>query len=366
MNADVIQTNYDALEAIAQKFGQEAESNTELNGRVQQAVQSLEQGGWEGQGANAFFAEMDQTINPALQRLIHALEEAQSVTLKIKQVIQQAEKEASAPFGGSYAPTGSGQSGTAAGNAASGGAQGTGGRTAGPGLSGSGQSSKTGSGGLSAEQELVRDGVLKAADTAHKGAGVLAALLPAGQRVTRIVESLGFRATGSTIGGLIAGMDAAERGVSTPAAVVDGLAAGAIDFSGVFSSGRTGIVSAVVGVVHGITSAISPEAGKYTAVAADVMPGQVAEKIAVGAIDTADALIRGDHQQLVKHHQQNLDGKYGEVIRGYAIGADAVGAWVTGDSRALNNLSDAAASGKLGPVAEFGDWLGGAAYDLFN
>ncbi len=365
MNADVIQTNYDALEAIAQKFGHEAESNTELNGRVQQAVQALEQGGWEGQGANAFFAEMDQITYPALQRLIQALEEAKSVTIKIKQIIQQAEEEASAPFGGSYAPTGSGQPGAAAGSPASGGAQGTG-RTAGPGLSGSGRSSKAGSGGLTAEQELVRDGFLKAVDTAHKGAGALAALLPAGERVTRIVEGLGFRVTGSTIGGLIAGMDAAERGVSTPAAVVDGLAAGAIDFSGVFSSGRTGVVSAVVGVVHGITSAISPEAGKYTAVAADVMPGQVAEKIAVGAIDTADALIRGDHEQLVKHHQQNLDGKYGEVIRGYAIGAEAVGALVTGDSRALNNLSDAAATGKLGPVAKFGDWLGGAAYDLFH
>jgi WXG100 family type VII secretion target len=365
MNTDVIQANYDALEALAQKFGQEAEANTELNGRVQQAVQALQQGGWEGQGANAFFAEMDQITNPALQRLIHALEEAKSTTLKIKQIIQQAEEEASAPFGGSYAPTGSGQSGAAAGNIASDGMQGTG-RMAGPGLSGSGRSSKTGSGGLTAEQELVRDGVLKAADTAHKGAGVLAALLPAGTRVTRIVESLGFRATGSTIGGLIAGMDAAERGVSTPAAVVDGVAAGAIDFSGVFSSGRTGVVSAVVGVVHGITSAISPEAGKYTAVAADVMPGQVAEKLVVGTIDTADALIRGDHDQLVKHHQQNLDGKYGEVIRGYAIGAEAVGALVTGDSRALNNLSDAAASGKLGPVAKFGDWLGGAAYDLFH
>jgi hypothetical protein len=212
----------------------------------------------------------------------------------------------------------------------------------------------------------VRDGFLKAVDAAHKGAGALAKILPAGERVTRIVDGLGFRVAGSSIGGLIAGMDAAERGVSTPAAVVDGVAAGAIDFSGVFSSGRTGIVSAVVGVVHGVTSAISPEAGKYTAIAADVMPGQVAEKIAVGAIDTADALIRGDTGQLVKHHQQNLDGKYGEVIRGYAIGAEAIGAVVTGDSRALNNLSDAAASGKLGPVAEFGDWLGGAVYDIFH
>jgi WXG100 family type VII secretion target len=365
MNADVIQANYDALEALAEKFGQEAENNTELNGRIQQAVQALQQGGWEGQGSSAFFSEMDSTVYPALQRLINALEEARSVTIKIKQVIEQAEEEASLPFGGSYASSGSSQSGVVAGGAGPGGAPGTG-STASPGPGGGSRSSTTGSDGLTAEQELVRDGLLKGMDAAHKGAGVLAKILPAGERVTRIVEGLGFRVAGSSIGGLIAGMDAAERGVSTPAAVVDGVAAGAIDFSSVFSSGRTGIVSAVVGVVHGITSAISPEAGKYTAIANDVMPGQVAEKIAVGAIDTADALIRGDHDQLVKHHQQNLDGKYGEVIRGYAIGAEAVGAVVTGDSRALNDLSDAAASGKLGPVAEFGDWLGGAVYDWFH
>lgn len=100
MNADVIQANYDALEALATKFGQEAENNSELNGRIQQAVQSLEHGGWQGMGASAFFTEMDGTVYPAVQRLINALEEARSVTLEIKQVIQQAEKEAAAPFGG--------------------------------------------------------------------------------------------------------------------------------------------------------------------------------------------------------------------------------------------------------------------------
>jgi WXG100 family type VII secretion target len=106
MSAEVIQAKYEALEGIAQKFGQQAEVGSEMVGRVQQAVQSLEQGGWAGQGASAFFAEMDQTINPALQRLINALEEAQSTTLEIKQIIQQAEEEAAAPFGGGAADGG--------------------------------------------------------------------------------------------------------------------------------------------------------------------------------------------------------------------------------------------------------------------
>ena len=106
MSADLIQAQYEALEKIAQKFGQQAEMNAEMVGRVQQVVQALEQGGWEGQGANAFFTEMDGTISPAVQRLINALEEAKSVTLEIKQIIQQAEEEAAAPFGGRAAEGG--------------------------------------------------------------------------------------------------------------------------------------------------------------------------------------------------------------------------------------------------------------------
>lgn len=106
MSAEVIQAKYDALEVIAQKFGQESEASSEMYGRIQQAIQSLEQGGWEGKGSSAFFAEMNQTVNPALQRLINALDEARSVTLEIKQIIQQAEEEAAAPFGGGAADGG--------------------------------------------------------------------------------------------------------------------------------------------------------------------------------------------------------------------------------------------------------------------
>ena len=81
MSSDVIQANYEALESIAARFGQQSEMIAAMYGRLRQAVQALEQGGWEGQGSSAFFAEMDGTIYPALQRLINALEEAQSTTL---------------------------------------------------------------------------------------------------------------------------------------------------------------------------------------------------------------------------------------------------------------------------------------------
>lgn len=98
MTADIIQAQYERLDTIAGRFGQEAEKNAALAQQVALAVQTLQNGGWEGKGAAAFFAEMEATTNPALQRLIHALEEARTATLNIKQIIQTAEQEASAPF----------------------------------------------------------------------------------------------------------------------------------------------------------------------------------------------------------------------------------------------------------------------------
>jgi hypothetical protein len=60
---------------------------------------ALEQGGWEGQGATAFYDEMQNEVFPAMQRLMSALSEAQMVTLQIRDIIWQAEEEAASVFG---------------------------------------------------------------------------------------------------------------------------------------------------------------------------------------------------------------------------------------------------------------------------
>lgn len=98
MTADIIQAQYEQLETIAARFGHEAERNTALAQQVAQAVQALQNGGWAGQGSAAFFAEMEATTNPALHRLIMALEEARHVTLTVKEVIRTAEEEAAQVF----------------------------------------------------------------------------------------------------------------------------------------------------------------------------------------------------------------------------------------------------------------------------
>jgi WXG100 family type VII secretion target len=108
---ELIQANYDTLAQIAQRFQQTAENNAQLHTRLTQQVDQLRQAGWEGHGATAFFGKLDGEVFPAAQRLSIALEQAQSVTLHINVVMQEAEMEAVALFNNANA-SGYNRSGT--------------------------------------------------------------------------------------------------------------------------------------------------------------------------------------------------------------------------------------------------------------
>lgn len=103
MSNDIIQVQYDTLKEVARRFGQQAEATAQMQGRVQQSLRTLQSGGWEGRGSAAFFAEMQDTVLPATQRLSQALQQADAVTRAIAQLMRQAEEEASAPFKGGAA-----------------------------------------------------------------------------------------------------------------------------------------------------------------------------------------------------------------------------------------------------------------------
>jgi WXG100 family type VII secretion target len=133
--ADLIQAQYEQLDAIAARFGQQAAVAEQISAQVRQAMSSLQQGGWIGQGAAAFFAEMEGLVFPGMGRLSAAMTEGQAATLKIKQIVQEAEEEASSPFRGSNgrtgAPAGAGGGGAGAGAGAGGGSGTAGGAGAG-------------------------------------------------------------------------------------------------------------------------------------------------------------------------------------------------------------------------------------------
>jgi len=95
--ADEIKADYEQLEQVASRFSQQANVVHETHQNIRNSMQNLEDG-WIGRGSDAFFAEMQSTILPAIQRLQNALEEASQVTKAIVQTVQQADEEASSPF----------------------------------------------------------------------------------------------------------------------------------------------------------------------------------------------------------------------------------------------------------------------------
>ncbi len=111
MGSDIIQAQYEQLEQIAVRFGQQAEAAAQTTQRAQQSMRALQAGGWEGRGAAAFFAEMQGTALPATQRLAEALQQASATTRLIVQVMRQAEEEAAAPFKGGWAGAQAGSDG---------------------------------------------------------------------------------------------------------------------------------------------------------------------------------------------------------------------------------------------------------------
>lgn len=95
---NVIQAKYDTLDTVAAGFSDQAGQAEDLYSRIKSSMQVLEDGGWVGHGAAAFFTEMNSDLFPALQRLTNVLQEARSVTLNIKRIIQSAEQEAALVF----------------------------------------------------------------------------------------------------------------------------------------------------------------------------------------------------------------------------------------------------------------------------
>jgi WXG100 family type VII secretion target len=94
MPNNISRADYDQLQQIAQRFGLEAHQATMASGDIRSAMQTLQAGDWIGQGAQAFYSEMNTAVLPSLNRLIAALQSAQRTTLAIRAAFQEAEREA--------------------------------------------------------------------------------------------------------------------------------------------------------------------------------------------------------------------------------------------------------------------------------
>lgn len=146
MSAPVVRSDYDTLTRVAQTFGKNAADTQQALQRLRSQMDVLQGGDWLGQGAAAFYREMNADIVPTLARLSRALEASHQVVMQISQIMKAAEDEAAQYLrgengrGGAGAPGEPGAPGAGAPGAGGGGA---GGGAGDPGAGGGG----TGPGG---------------------------------------------------------------------------------------------------------------------------------------------------------------------------------------------------------------------------
>jgi len=92
--ASKVRSDYDALKQVAQSFSQQAAAVGQTLQQVRSQKETLQGGDWIGQGANAFYNEMDSSVLPTIQRLQRALDESARIVGQISQVMKQAEDDA--------------------------------------------------------------------------------------------------------------------------------------------------------------------------------------------------------------------------------------------------------------------------------
>jgi WXG100 family type VII secretion target len=83
---------------VAAGFDQQADQIRKLLASVRQQQEQLQNGDWVGTGAQAFYAEMNSTVVPTLNRLLQAMSQAATTTRQINQSMQQTEAEAASFF----------------------------------------------------------------------------------------------------------------------------------------------------------------------------------------------------------------------------------------------------------------------------
>ncbi|MEO6062769.1 MAG: WXG100 family type VII secretion target [Thermoflexales bacterium] len=96
MNALKIRFDYSQIDDIAGRFRHEADEAQRALKTLARAKDELQAGEWIGTGAQAFYAEMDAAVLPAMTRLVGALVAAAECARAIRALAGQAEADAAA------------------------------------------------------------------------------------------------------------------------------------------------------------------------------------------------------------------------------------------------------------------------------
>ena len=96
--ADLIEADYGKLEQVHKQFTSQADIFAKTIKDIRSRMDPLEDGGWKGDAATAFFREMNDEVLPACVRLHKALQEAAASTKQIGETVQKAEQDATNTF----------------------------------------------------------------------------------------------------------------------------------------------------------------------------------------------------------------------------------------------------------------------------
>jgi WXG100 family type VII secretion target len=88
-----IKCNYDEVGQLINIFKDQNSTLGAMTKKIQSAKEELSGGQWVGKGAKAFYAEMDQKVLPALNKLTAAMDGGSQTITKANQVMQQAEDD---------------------------------------------------------------------------------------------------------------------------------------------------------------------------------------------------------------------------------------------------------------------------------
>jgi WXG100 family type VII secretion target len=108
MVADVIQADYEQLEAIAAVFAEHQSRVQRIVKALDADIDMLKRGGWIAQAADDFSSHMDGDVLPSIQRLSQSLGDASTTTRRLIEIFETADMDGSGNLGGADAGTGGG------------------------------------------------------------------------------------------------------------------------------------------------------------------------------------------------------------------------------------------------------------------
>ena len=93
-----IRAHYPDLGQAAQAMSSEAANILQMEHQLKGRVADLHSEGWNGQGSDAFFKEMEQLVLPAIHRCHKALEDNAQAINKIHSIFSSADDDVSQLF----------------------------------------------------------------------------------------------------------------------------------------------------------------------------------------------------------------------------------------------------------------------------